>query len=223
MKENTSPGWQQAASATEVWLLDPVPEEAARAYARLLEQLARRLAKYLHFRLDDRLVAELLAEQALERTAEYIYGSLSKPLSHDENTSGIVNEVPPVASPEEYERARKSIQPMAFLFGVNLSVGVVKEVRQPKYLDEDDLHHYVATASLTSTTGDERLNRIRRVLKNLNPTDRHIIKKYYAFADEKNRRSREQLANKLGVSVEALNRRAVRIRRRIDAELSDEK
>jgi DNA-directed RNA polymerase specialized sigma subunit len=208
MTKNTSSDWQQAALGTLLWLLVPVPEEAGKAYFRLLKQLV----EYLDSRLRNRFEAEDLASQSLMETAEYIYRSLSDGQSY---------KVPPLASAEEHERARKGIPHAAFKFARLAWFRMERKRRlDQELLDPAD--------DLASPVEDqiyqiEQKERVRRALEHLEPTDRNIIEKYYDFVDEESPELREQLANELGVSVSALSKQVARIRRKIAADLSSEK
>jgi hypothetical protein len=230
MTEDTSSGLQQAAYRTFLWLLDPAPEEAGKAYARLFERLTGYIYSSFerpYFVLWQKLDVEDLAERALTKTAEFIYLSLSKSQFRNQSDRDAYDKIPPPASPEEYEAARKNIWGLARKYARRIALEAARNLRRGIYIEdlpggEDALPepHDQSAEIIDRLDRERRLKRVRSVLNTLSPTDRYIIENYFETSREREHLARRMIASELGITTEILRRHVARIRQKVVDELS---
>ena len=205
MPQSTSQAWQKAALETLLWLLDPDRGEAEKAYLRLFERLVA------FFRSRARAFdPEDLAEQTLTRVARAVYLRLTGLRREDLDRADMVHQVPRSIAPEEYAAERERLPVLAFtLARYNLHEHYLSARRQePDVVEAPAVHE-------ASEIAEERFRLLERALAELPSDDRHFIEEYYDLAEKGRRRSRTDLAETLGLTANALHRRAEGIRRRV--------
>ena len=174
--------------------LRPDPVEAAEAYRRLQQRLNR------FFNLTAASDPEQLTDRAIERLAQRVAKAL--------NTGD------PAASGE--------VGPPVHLTLSDLIFEVVREVLT------EDLHRsqpddqavrdwFIRTTNARDTNREQRQAMLQSCLSRLSPEGRRLLEKYYAWSSNHKARHHQELAQALGLSLEALHNRTLHSRTRLEA------
>jgi hypothetical protein len=187
--------WQKVALGTLLWLLNPIPSEAEKAYLGLF----RRVVRFLRYR--GAVDPEELAEETLARVAETVYLRLTG--LKRENVQDAVHEVPRDVSREIYDKERDALPALAFSFA--------RRAQQDRYLRAR--RSLTDALELPASPDESALMEERRLLEQtlalLSRDDRRLLEKYYDVTDKDSAGSRsERCAPKQGSAhQEALTRR----------------
>lgn len=210
MPQSTTHAWQKTALDTLLWLLDPVPAEAEKAYLRLFEKLV------VFFRHRESLDPEELAEKTLTTVAETVYLSLTGLRREDVDRADLVHEVPRNVAQEIYAKVRDGLPRLALAFAARYSVQEHYRPAPPPLLDALE----APPLQDESAIAEEQLRLLERSLATLPTEDRRLIENYYDFSDKGLRRSQSEVAKELGITASALRNRVARIKRRLVADLT---
>lgn len=117
---------------------------------------------------------------------------------------------------------------LAFLFAIAKNVYLEYLRKSKRFVPLDDLPNGQGPAvnppdDFDQTSSDHRLECLQQCLQEMKPQDQELILGYYRGGGKEGdlKRARAQLAEKLGISTEALTLRAMRLRIKIDPCLKD--
>jgi hypothetical protein len=173
------------------------PVEAAEAYRRLQQRLIRFFG--LTASSDPQQLVDETIDRLARRTAE---GAILVESATD-----------PASSEDEQQN---SYSPSALVFSV--AHQVLREDMERSRPDDQAVHEWLArTSKVRDTNHERRQTALRSCLSRLAPERRHLLENYYGWRPGHKGEHQSQLAQSLGLSLDALRNKVLRSRVQLES------
>jgi len=174
--------------------LRPDPVEAAEAYRRLQLRLNR------FFNLTAASDPKQLTDRAIERLAQRV--------AEAPNTGD------PAASGEAEPPVHLTLSDLIFQVAREV---LTEDLRHAQPDDQAVRDWFIRTTNARDTNREQRQAMLQSCLSRLSPEGRRLLEKYYAWSSNHKARHHQELAQSLGLSLEALHNRTLHARTRLEA------